>query len=401
MKQNKLDHLARWIAIPIGFTIPISTAADNILLYLALVFFLLGGHYRHKLRSITTNPVAVAVLLLVGALLLGGLYGDATWGDVQHYWRKYAPLFSILFLIPLFQDKTSRAYALNGFLLAMGLTLFLSCVIATGWFAERGWFEGNVDNAFVFKLYITQNVFMAFFAYAMALKARHAVDAKRRTLFGAVALLAAYNVLFMVGGRTGYVVLAALLVYFCFRWLRWQGLALAALAGITVAGAGYLASDNLRERVDLVMHETAAWQPGQGATSSSGLRMDYWHTSLRIIREHPLLGVGIGGFEKAYAEKIKGTAIKPSNNPHNQYLLITAQLGLMGLMLLLYLFWQHWRAAAWLPTVFEQDMARGVLLTIMSGSLLNSFLLDHAEGMFFAWMSGVLFAGLSATRQRL
>ena len=155
MKQNKLDQLAKWIAIPIGFTIPISTAADNILLYLALVFFLLGGHYRHKLRSIATNPVAVAVLLLVGALLLGGLYGDATWGDVQHYWRKYAPLLSILFLIPLFQDKTSRAYALNGFLLAMGLTLFLSCVIATGWFADRGWFQGTVDNAFVFKLHIT------------------------------------------------------------------------------------------------------------------------------------------------------------------------------------------------------------------------------------------------------
>ncbi len=400
MIQNKFDDLAKWMAIPIGFTLPISTAADNILLYLALLFFLLGGHYQLKLRTLAANPVAVATLLLVSALLLGGLYGNATWSEVHHYWRKYASLLAILFLIPLFQNQRSREYALNGFMLAMALTLFLSCVIATGWFADHGWFQGSMDNAFVFKLHITQNVFMAFFAYALALKAKYAVQKKWRLAFGAAALLAAFNVLFMVQGRTGYVALTVLLTYFCFRWLRWKGLALAVLAGISVVCAGYFLSATLSERVDLVFQETSAWKPGHGAISSSGLRMDYWTNSLHIIHDHPLLGVGTGGFEKAYAGKIQGTNMAPSNNPHNQFLLITVQLGVVGLGLLLLLFFQQWRTATGLPTLFEQDMARGMLLTIMSGSLLNSLLLDHAEGLFFAWMSGVLFAGYSAVRHR-
>lgn len=398
--QNKFDTLAKWCAIPIGFTLPISTAADNILLYLALLALLLGGHYRHKLHAIRANPVAIATVLLVCGLLLGGLYGAASWGDAQHYWRKYAPLVSIILLIPLFVEKSSREYALIGFMLAMGLTLLLSCVIATGWFAERAWFQGTVDNAFVFKLHITQNVFMAFFAYMLALKAWQAVHWKPRLAFGLVALLAAYNVLFMVQGRTGYVVLAVLLTYFCFRLLRWKGLLLAGLIGLGVASLGYFVSTNLHERVNLVVQEIAEWKPGHDTTSSAGLRMDYYTNSLKIIRDHPILGVGTGGFALAYAEKIKGTQSAPSNNPHNQYLLITVQLGLVGLLLLLYLFFQQWRTAAWLPTAFEQDMARGVLLTIMSGSLLNSLLLDHAEAMFFAWMSGVLFAGYRSARRR-
>ena len=35
---------------------------------------------------------------------------------------------------------------------------------------------------------------------------------------------------------------------------------------------------------------------------------------------------------------------------------------------------------------------RGLVLTIAVGCLLNSFLIDHTEGMLFAWMAGVLFA---------
>ena len=281
-------------------------------------------------------------------------------------------------------------------MVAMALTLFLSCIIATGWFADRAWFQGSVDNAFVFKLHITQNVFMAFFAYVLALKAKSAMQAKWRVVFGSAALLAAYNVLFMVGGRTGYVVLAVLFGYFCFRLLQWKGLVFAGFVGMAVASVGYMASPILSARVNLVVHEMADWKPGHGASSSSGLRMDYYTNSLRIIFDHPIFGVGTGGFEQAYAEKIKNTPTAPSSNPHNQYLLITVQLGLAGLLLMLYLFFQQWRTAVWLPSMFEQEMARGMLLTIMSGSLLNSLLLDHAEGLFFAWMSGVLFAGYHA-----
>lgn len=396
---NKFDTLAKWLVIPIGFTLPISTAADNVLLYLALAIVLLSGDYRKKLRTIATNPVAVAALLLVYALFLGGFYGNAAWNDVLHYWRKYAPLLAIPLLILIFEDKRSREYALTGFMLAMALTLLLSCVIATGWFVDRAWFQGTMNNPFVFKLHLTQNIFMAFFAYALALKAKNTVSLGWRIAYGVIAILAVYNVLFMVQGRTGYFVLAVLLMYLCYRQLYWKGLVLAVVIILGVANVGYIASTTMRERLDLVKDEIAVWKPGHGATSSSGLRMDYYSTSLNIIRDHPILGVGTGGFALAYAEKIKGTQSAPSNNPHNQYLLITVQLGLVGLLLLLYLFVQQWRAAAWLPTTFEQDMARGVLLTIMSGSLMNSLLLDHTEAMFFAWMSGVLFAGLNGARR--
>jgi O-antigen ligase len=262
--------------------------------------------------------------------------------------------------------------------------------------------QGTAANPHVFKMHITQSIFMAFFAFLLAVKARLADVPKMRLLFALAALLAVYNILFMVQGRTGYVVLVALTAYFCFDWLGRKGLAVAVAVCLVTGVAGYYAPGPMQQRIKLATTEVEMWQPGKGAmnSNSSGLRLDYYTNSLSIIRDHPLFGVGTGGFEKAYDEKVRNTAMASSNNPHNQYLLITVQLGVLGLGLLLYLFYTQWRMAGLLPTVLEQNLARGVLLTIASGSLLNSLLLDHSEGLFFAWASGVLFAGLNVARQR-
>jgi uncharacterized membrane protein YccC len=53
-----------------------------------------------------------------------------------------------------------------------------------------------------------------------------------------------------------------------------------------------------------------------------------------------------------------------------------------------------WQNATRLPTITETMLARGILITITMGCLFNSLLLDHTEGLFFAWFFGLLFAGL-------
>jgi len=81
-------------------------------------------------------------------------------------------------------------------------------------------------------------------------------------------------------------------------------------------------------------------------------------------------------------------------NPHNEYLLVTAQLGLVGLAALLALFWVPWRLAPRLLTPLETHFARALVLTIAVGCLFNSLLIDHVEGLLFALGLGVAFGGL-------
>jgi O-antigen ligase len=115
--------------------------------------------------------------------------------------------------------------------------------------------------------------------------------------------------------------------------------------------------------------------------------------SLKLIRENLLLGVGTGGFKGAYADLVKDTKMDPSHNPHNEYLMVTVQIGIIGLAFMLWLFAVQWRTAALLPDKFDRFAARGLVILIVSASLVTSTLIDHTEGLFYVWMSALLLAG--------
>lgn len=394
------DTLAKWSAIAIGFSVPISTAMDNVLLFVVLISWLAGGGFKQKLTTIKANPVALAALAFFGLLVAGCFYGQGTGAEALYYLGKYLDVLFIPILICLFKEEKARRFAIAGFMLAMALTLALSYIIKIGIFPQSTLLQGMPDNSYVFKLHITQNIFMAFFAYLLAMKARYAESPRLRMAFALAAVLAAYNVLFMVQGRTGYLVLAVLLVYFCIEWLRWKGLLVATIASALLGATVYFGSTTLHNRVTKAASEFSQWQPDVASESSIGVRLEFYRNSLDLVREHPLFGSGTGGFVHAYAEKVKNSSMWVTRNPHNEYLLIAIQLGLLGMGLLLYLFYRQWSLATLLPTPLEQNLARGLLLTVASGSLVNSLLLDHAEGLFFAWMSGLLFAGLNTVQRR-
>jgi O-antigen ligase len=109
-----------------------------------------------------------------------------------------------------------------------------------------------------------------------------------------------------------------------------------------------------------------------------------------------LFGTGTGSFAMSYAEQVKGTGSVASKNPHNDFMLITVQTGVFGLAALLWLLWQQWRLAPLLPTPLERGLAQGLVVMMGITCMLNSALLDHTEGLLYAWLTALLYAGLKS-----
>jgi O-antigen ligase len=128
--------------------------------------------------------------------------------------------------------------------------------------------------------------------------------------------------------------------------------------------------------------------------------MEFYRSTLQIIGENPVLGAGTGAFPAAFSEAAEGRVVSASDNPHNEYLLIATQIGLLGLACLLWLFWQQWRTARALQDPLYRDLGSGLVLMFVVGCLFNSLLLDHAEGLLFAWLTGLIFAQPAAAAGR-
>ena len=391
----KADELAKWTAVLIGTSLPLSTALDGILLGLMVVLWLLGGNFRVKFITIRKNPVALAALVMCGITVLGLLYGHVDKGalsDVKTF-------LLIPLLIILFQEERIRRYAWWGFLASMVLTLVLSYLIFFHLFPEiKADKMLPIRPGTVLIGSIAQNFLMAFATFLLATKARFAETRFLRAVFAFFSLLAAINVLFMVPSRTGQVVLVLLMGFYLFEWLHWKGVIAASLMIVLVAGVIYgMPTTAVHIRISQLFQEYGEWQPSHAASmeSSTGLRMEFYHNSLKIIRENPLFGVGTGGFAGAYKKQVQNSPMVASENPHNQYLLTAVELGLVGLGALLILFAIQWRTAARFPRGQDKMLAYALLLAIITGSLFNSLLTDHAETLFYIWGSGILFAGPS------
>ena len=397
------EDIVRWLVVALGFSIPISVAADNVLLAIIGCCWLLGGGYRGKLEAIRRHPVALAAVALFALYLAGMLYTIGNDSEVMNTVGKGARLLLIPAVIPLMHDARWRRRGIVAFQASMVVTLVLSYLVWADLIPPTVWLKGTQEDPVAFKAHITHNVFMAFAAFVFALAA---VETKKRWIriaLGVLCAAAVANVLVMVPGRTGHIVLIVLFTYFLHRQLGAKGFAVAGVALGALAVFVFLSPDTmLHKRITLADDELQQWRAGTppDLRSSIGQRLEIMRNTLAVIRDNPVFGVGTGGFAEAYAARAARSGDMPTANPHNEFLMIIAQFGLAGLFVLICVFTTQWLVAAHLRDRFDQSAARGFVIAMVVASILSSTLVDHAEGLFFVYMSALLFAGYEGRAAR-
>jgi O-antigen ligase len=300
-------------------------------------------------------------------------------------------------LVWVFRDTAMRSRGIHALAASLAVVLLLSFLIMADLIPHADVLSGDSGYPVVFKTRQTHGMLMAFGAFLYVQLALAARSAKLRVLWLALAALAFINGTLVIQGATGYLLFGALALYLGYGWRGWKGIGWATGAAAVVVLVLALIPGPFQHRITQIQLQIAEWQPGRSTVDSSiGLRLDFYRNSLDIVREHPLIGVGTGGFPKAYADRVRSSKGVETRNPHNEYLHIAVQIGVTGLLALLYLFWTHWRTAPRLASPLEFHLARGLVLAVAIGCIFNSLLLDHTEGILYAWLTGLLFAGLQS-----
>ena len=112
-----------------------------------------------------------------------------------------------------------------------------------------------------------------------------------------------------------------------------------------------------------------------------------------MIENNILLGVGVGDFPSEYKKvNLKNTPhARNTTNPHNMYLLVWSQLGLIGLISFLSIFYYQIKLSRNSPSRFIRDF--GIALPVLFSIILfsDSYLLGHYTTLVFMLFSSFLY----------
>jgi len=393
--RNAAGAGASWCAIALGASIPLSVAADNLLIAAFLLLWSVSPDPGGRLRALRANPVALAALALAAVYFLG-----MSWSGLPPAQLRESAVDALRFVLlalftGVFLDAATRRRAETAFLAASALVLLISYLLWFGVIDTLPGVKGRAGYPVVFKYHITHNVLMA---VAALLFVMHAIGAARRSWKITLWLLAAaatINVFLVVPGRTGQLALAAAIVYLALARPRWRGLTAASTGFALLALGAWLGPNTvLHERTAKAWEEAAAWEPGraQESTSSVGMRLEFYRNSIAMMRERPLFGAGTGAFRKAYEVQVRGKGMLVTDHPHNAFLHVGVELGLLGLGALIALLVIQWRCAGAMREFRDRTAARGLIVIFVVSGLVSSTFGDHAEGLFYAWAGALLFA---------
>jgi O-antigen ligase len=129
-------------------------------------------------------------------------------------------------------------------------------------------------------------------------------------------------------------------------------------------------------------------------------RLQLWSESSELLREYPLFGCGMGGFESVFMRHKVNDPLAGDAFVHNDYLQFLIELGVVGFAILAAIGWGIVKNVLWTISKLDDRNERclatacaGALMAIAVHSVVDFNLYTPAIAMLAAWICGIV-AGL-------
>ena len=252
----------------------------------------------------------------------------------------------------------------------------------------------TMDKASIFQTSIVHGVVFSLIFYitmylAISINRGHTVPS-RYSIFNnskfylIYSLLCIFNVIFMNDSRNAYIICFLLIFLTIFNFFKKRNYLIITVSLFVVFS---LSISNFSETIFLKTlkeghNDINLLLNDKNFTSSIGLRSIWAINGANNIAEKPLYGFGVGSYKatiKNFVEKkdiIVDRSLVMTNNPHNEFVSISTQLGVFGF--LLFVLFMH--------SLFKESkknfLAYGVFIITFVSSIFNSAFYDNVLGLF-------------------
>lgn len=332
-----------------AFAFPLSRAAISFFIFWFFLLVLFKRDYKTSFSILKENRIFIYIFLFLAYMFL-----TLFWTEDLKIGFEQARMFAYWILIPCLVILIKKEWLytiLNAFLLGM----LLSEILAYGMFFELWTInDRSASYASPFMNHIHYSVFLAFTALVLFYRFLFEESSiKFKITMFVFFMITCSNLMFSIG-RTGQVAffVTLVIVFFIKYKINIKSLLLSVFALITMISIFYNTFSIFNERVNIAISDMKNIS-NQNYNSSLGNRVVYWLMTFDSLKENSMLGSGLGDFRLIAKKMIKENEYKGisketkkflgNSHYHSQYLMIIVQSGLVGLFLMVLLFYKLFR----------------------------------------------------------
>ncbi|MDC3395074.1 O-antigen ligase family protein [Flavobacteriales bacterium] len=342
--MNKaINQIQQVLFILLGVFIPTSIAITNFILALLALCWIFEGNFKSKFEHIKSSKWVISVFALIGlyglGLLWGGNHLNAEW---QFQRLALLLIFPVLLSMELKQKTIKRAviaFLGTAFISALAAILINNKIIL-----PLGNYLSFIEVSWRNSAFITYNYHNVILALATTLSFYILVERKSKYPYLLLLFIAIYTLsIFTERGRAGQVIFNLSAVFYILYYNRKHLLRLVALMLLLFSFQYiiYKSTKVYKNRFD-VMSNIIQNNGDAGEGKLEDIRYVFVKESLSRVLEKPLLGYGTGSFGTIFKAEVKsGHYFDKHTTPHNQYLYVWFELGVLGLILLLSIFYHQ------------------------------------------------------------
>tara|TARA_B100000787_G_scaffold163300_1_gene144830 strand:+ start:2709 stop:3845 length:1137 start_codon:yes stop_codon:yes gene_type:complete len=371
---------------------PLTVFGANVIVVFICILWMFSGNYKSKFHQITNNNLLMASIIFYALHLVGLLWTeDFSWGI--HILHK---MWYFLLFFPILYSITKRKYIkyyISSFLLAISLSEIASYLV---WFEIVEPFkQATVYNPTPFMSHIQYNPILAFAIYLVLHEIffNNKLKKLELSLYSFFAVSMSFN-MFITGGRAGHVMFFSMIAILIFQYFYSQKIKAIVVIFIVSGGlffTAYQSSTIFNDRVNETVKSIKYYDSNKN--TSLGIRIAMTQNSWEIILKNPIIGVGTGDFPSSY-EKVnqKNTPMLPnSRNPHNMYILVLVQLGIVGLISFFSIFYFQIKQSFLSKDKFIRDVGMTLPLLFLIIMWSDTYLLGHFTSLMYIFFSSFIY----------
>ena len=389
-KNISFDKFINYLIIGYAFSLPTTIVGIVFFQHMLILAFLFRGDFSSAYQELKKSKVMVVLFLFIFFSLLSVLWSeDKTFALL--YVKKYYHFLSIPIMYLYFNPKYIK-HVFYSFLLAM----LLSQVFSYGIFFEIMQYNNVLpSDPSPFMNHSDYSMFLAFTAVYLLNKIFF-THHKWHRVFYILFFITTTSNLFLNSGRTGQFIFVAALFVILFLNIKHKLKAgvIAIILAVGITTIAYNTSPVFQSRGTQAYNDITQTFVDNNYTDSFGIRVSLWIIGANVFSDNLLLGTGINkdaSYIKHYAEKYNIERYKNHSgfmDYHSMYVQHAAQLGIVGLTLVIFLMYSIFTIK------FKYPLFRNICLafatTIFIYSIVGNVLHTIMPMTFFAFFVGLL-----------